>query len=120
MKILCKDTISAAFQTNRLRLCRKCVFSTNGILCSHEGRHTFFCSAHSLDNKRLCVLEQTYRQKMKVCLSTYDLLLPPGIVRLNLYFLKDSGTHGFISSVFRLKHVENTLFYNLKSVSLCI
>ena len=33
----------------------------------------------SCGNKRSCVLKQTCSFKLQVCLSTYDLLLPPGI-----------------------------------------
>ena len=39
-------------------------------------------------NKRSYVLKKTCSYKLHVCLSTYDFLLPPGIIGLTLTLVK--------------------------------
>ena len=38
-------------------------------------------------DKRLYVLKQTYTWKLLVCLNTYAVLLPPGIIELMMIFI---------------------------------
>ena len=63
-------------------------------------------------NKGLYVLQQTCNQKQEVCLSTYYLLLPPGIKELIVsgFIFCSFFSRGQFTAIVKLVYVRNIVW----------